>query len=109
MLSADGIYVLMPNEGSVLIFVPYNKDIYNVHIGFLPGFRGRSAVAACLDAFSWMFANTPCVKIIGFELKKRRDAIRFIGLLGVDREGVLKNVDGKGNDMIVFGHCKPCA
>jgi len=107
-LSSPGAYVLMPNEGSVFIFVPYNGHIYNVHLGILPAWRGKQAVQACLDAFRWMFANTGCLKIIGFESSARRDALRFIGLLGVEREGLLKNVDGKGGDMVVFGYSKPC-
>lgn len=108
-LSNPGVYVLMPNEGSVLIFVPYNEAIYNVHIAFLPEYRGKKAVRATKEAFAWVFSETPCMKIIGFESASRKEAIRFIGLLGVDREGLLKNVDGKGTDMVVFGYCKPCA
>jgi hypothetical protein len=107
-LSSDAVYVLMPNDGSVFIFVPYNEFIFNVHLGVLPEWRGKQAVKACRDAFAWMFANTPCTKIIGFEDTRRRDAIRFITLLGVDREGLLKNVDGKGMDMAIFGYSKPC-
>lgn len=107
-LSNPGSCVLMPNEGSVFIFVPYSPLIYNVHLGVLPAWRGKQAVRACLDAFQWMFDNTGCCKIIGFESSARRDALRFIGLLGVEREGLLKNVDGKGGDMVVFGYSKPC-
>lgn len=106
-LIRSDVYVLMPNEGSVIIYVPYDENIYNVHIAFLPGYRGKQAIDMLKKTFKWMFDNTTCMKIIGFEYMKNRPAIRFIGCLGVDREGILKNVNGKGDDMVVFGHSKP--
>jgi len=112
LLSHPGIFVLMPNEGSVFAFVPYNEHLFNVHLGILPEYRGKVAIAACKDAFAWMFANTDCIKIIGLESVKHRAAIRFITSLGVDREGTLKGAcyhNGVSTDMAVFGYCKPCA
>jgi len=109
LLSRPDVVVLMPNEGSVFAFVGYDSHISQIHLGVLPQWRGKVAVQACKECFHWIFEHTECTKIVGFENAANRAAIRFIGLLGVDREGLLKNVDGKGMDMVVFGYCKPCA
>lgn len=106
-LNRPDIHVLMPNNGTVHIFVPYNENIMHVHIAVLPEFRGKLAIKTLKDSFTWIFENTGAIKIIGFEAAKNKAAIRFIGMLGVQKEGVLKNCDGQGGDMVVYGHCKP--
>lgn len=105
-LSNGGVYVLMPNELSVLIFVPISENMFNVHIAFLPQGRGKLAVTATLNAFKWMFENTSCTKIIGFESVENKAATRFVSLLGVDVEGRLKRAGKNGEDMIIYGLCK---
>lgn len=106
LLARQDIVVLMPNEGSVVAFIPYNQHIFNVHMAFLPEWRGKLAKYAMLDSFSWVFENTSCRKIMGMEDSKNKAALRFCSMLG-ERQGLLNNVDGKGTDMVIFGRCKP--
>ena len=102
-LEQNSVYVVMPNEGSVLIFLPHNLNIFHVHLGFLPGWRGKIAIDATMAAARWIFQNTSCVKIVGFGEKRRRDAVRFMGILpGVKREGLLTAADGQGGDVVIF-------
>ena len=77
-----------------------------MHIAVLQKYRGKMAKEALLQSFDWIFDNTSCIKIIGFEAVRNRAAIKFIGCLGVDREGLLKNADGQGGDVVIFGWSK---
>ena len=104
VLSSDAIYVLMPNDGCLAIGVPYNEYIFHFHIGALPDYRGKQAVSAFKEVARWVFDNTTCLKIVGLEPAVRKDAVRFIRLLGFEREGLLKNACPSG-DIVVLGLC----
>ena len=104
LLKNTGIVVLMPNDGCVAIGTPHNEFIYHFHIGVLPEYRGKIAVSAFKEAAQWVFANTTCKKIVGLEPAIRKDAVRFIRLLGFEREGLLKNACPTG-DVVVLGLC----
>ena len=62
MLSNDLIYVLMPDNNSVAIFVPMNHINYDQHVCALPESRDRTN-KIWFDAWEYMFTRTPCEKI----------------------------------------------
>ena len=64
ILDNPACYTLMPNPGSVFLFMPHNFVLYEVHCAILPNWRGIQAVEASKGTRDWMFANTPCQKII---------------------------------------------
>ena len=108
ILGNPGIYALMPNAGSVFMYFPYDKNIYQVHVAVLPSHRGRLAVQSMQDSMQWIFSNTTCTKILGFMPESNKKGCVFCEKSGGIREGVLSKADGNGGNMIIFGKCK-CA
>lgn len=105
----DAIYVLAPNKWSVFIFIPFSVYLYHAHIAVLPEGRGRAGIRAGKAATSWMFQNTPCLKIMGFTSVKNKPALSFSRCCGYNEEGVLtKSIlkDGELHDQIIFGITK---
>jgi RimJ/RimL family protein N-acetyltransferase len=78
------------------MFHPHNFVTYEIHTCLFPAARGAKAMQACAMAFDWIFANTPCRKIITQVPKNNHLALSYAkrcGLVveGVNRQSFMKN------------------
>lgn len=109
LLGNESIYVLMPNNEGVFLFIPHGSIAYEGHGYVLPEGRGKSAFMTCSKTIEYMFSNTNCLKIIGFVPVFSRKATRFYDFMGFYREGLstescMKN--GKLHHQIIYGMTK---
>lgn len=71
----------------VVAFMPVNSVTWNPHIAILPEHRG-TGTQAMKQAMQWMFANTPCQKLVGYPPAFNEKVIRLFEKCGFDLEGV---------------------
>lgn len=100
ILSSPACYALMPNEGSLFVFIPQNGILYEVHCAVLPEWRGMQAVGAAKAAKDWMYANTPCQKIFTVCPAYNAAAYALARRSGMTRVGVITNSFLKGGKLI---------
>ena len=95
------IYVLMPNEYAVFIFLPRNYIMYEIHSSILPEGRGteNGSKDAANASVEWMFENTPCEKIISWVPSYNKTALHFALKCGCKEEGVIKDSYKKGGKL----------
>ena len=55
--------VLLTTKGGGVLFAYQGGGVYDAHIQFLPGFRGKNALNAARDAVKWLFTHTDAVAI----------------------------------------------
>jgi len=109
ILDDTRLYVLMPNENTVLTFIPQSTILYDSHIAIRLGHRGKEGFAGTRQALGWIFDHTPCLKIVGrFPVTKREllwmaRAMKF-HLEGFCRKSILRN--GQLEDQIMIGLTK---
>lgn len=63
----ENVCLLVRDEGAVagaFVFVRQGDAVYEVHTNLLPGCRGRKGIEAAREAALWMFAHTPCLRIV---------------------------------------------
>jgi hypothetical protein len=103
-------YVVAGSDAGVVyglfMFVPQNAICYEVHNCFLPRAWGRQALEAGRGASGWMFANSPCRRIVGATPAYLRLALAFAkrsGMVeyGINPKAFLKN--GVLHDLILTG------
>lgn len=71
--------------GSVT-FMPVNSITWNPHIGVLPEYRGYGT-EIMRAAMQWMFAKTPCLKLVAHPPTSNPRMIRVFEKCGFVREG----------------------
>jgi len=110
LTSPKSIYVLMPVEGLVRIFIARSTTTYEGHGFAIPEIRGAQATTnGIIDGLQWMFKNTEAKKIFAFIPDDNKRAIRFAHKVGYKTEGVLTKSlvrDGKLYDQILVGVTK---
>lgn len=90
----DSIYYLMPIDNEVMgvfMMVPVNAITFEVHTCILPEYWGKKAAEAARLCAEWMFAHTPCRKIITHVPAYNRLAYRFARQAGMTEEGRIKD------------------
>lgn len=100
------IYMLMPNEGSVFMFIPHSTILYEAHGSVLPEYRGGT-VEAYKETRDWMYANTKCRKVIGLCPEDNKRTYAFCIKAGMTIEGRITKAflkDGELIDLILFSH-----
>jgi RimJ/RimL family protein N-acetyltransferase len=109
----DAILYLLVRDGDELLgmfmLAPHNAICYEIHTCLLPngwGPRARRAARRCIE---WMWANTPCRRLITHVPQYNRLALRFaldagMRIYGCNRQSWLK--DGAIHDQICLGLSK---
>jgi len=108
-LSNESVYVLMPRDGIVIIFIPQNGVMWEVHSAALPEYRGKEMHLAGRESILWMFTNTPCRKIETHVPTFNRAAYGLSVRCKMTKEGISRQSflrDGKLYDQAVFGITK---
>lgn len=70
----------------VVGFIPVNNIAWNPHLAILPEHRGRGT-EVMEKAIEWMFANTPCEKVVAFPPAYNAAMIRVFEKCGFRVEG----------------------
>jgi len=90
----------------MFVFVPFNAITYEVHAGTLPRFRGQRTLEGGQEAVAWMFAHTPCRKVVALIPVVNQPALNLARKLGFVREGRLSQsflLNGKQVDQMIMG------
>jgi len=108
-LALESVYVLMPREGCLTIYIPRNGVTWEVHSAALPESRGKTMTDAARESLAWMFENTPCRKVVTCVPSFNPLALRLAkqtGMVqeGIDRRSFLK--DGVIYNQTLLGICK---
>ena len=107
ILSDGRIYVLLPDNNSVALFVPINHINYDVHICALPESRGKNKL--WFDSIEYMFTKTPCEKITARIPEGNQLAYAIAKKTGFVNEGIsMKSIkiNGALRDTILLGITK---
>jgi RimJ/RimL family protein N-acetyltransferase len=102
-------YVLVIGAGEVLglfAFVPQNSVCWEVHTCLDPRAWGATGARAARELPAWIWANTPCRRIVTSVPAYNRLALRFARAAGMQEFGVnprsyLKN--GELQDQVLLG------
>ena len=105
-------YVLVRDGEDLLglfMLVPENEICWKVHTGLLPIARGSRAKQAAEQGIQWVWANTPCLRLITDVPKYNRQAslfARWAGMteFGVNPKSYMKN--GELQDVTMLGISK---
>lgn len=106
-------YVLVKDGEDLLglfMLVPENTICWKVHTCLLPIARGSKAKQAAEQGIHWVWANTPCLRLITDVPKYNRQASlfsRWAGMaeFGVNPKSYKKN--GELQDVMMLGISKP--
>lgn len=101
-------YVLIKDAKNTLgvwAFFPETSIAWRAHICFLPIAYGRT-LRATKELFQWIWANTPCQRIVGAIPRSNRLALKLVHnagcqAFGIDRKSFLKN--GVLEDRVFLG------
>ena len=105
LLTNVTVYVMMPIDDMLLIFIPMNGVMYDMHIASLV----KNVKAAAQQTVLWMTENTPVEKFITQVPEYNRAAMLFAQRCGLKKEGLLKKAfkkNGVLHDITVFGTTK---
>ena len=108
ILSDGRIYVLMPDDNSIAMFVPINHINYEEHVCALPESRDRTN-RIWLDAWEYMFTRTVCEKITVKIPEFNQLAYAKAKKIGFIHEGLsVKSIkrNGKLYDQVLMGITK---
>jgi RimJ/RimL family protein N-acetyltransferase len=89
----------------IAAFIPVNSITWNPHVAILPAHRGNGTQVLRM-AMSWMFANTPCTKIVAYPPSYNEAMIRVFDKCGFSTEGLSpKSFEWRGavHDRILMG------
>ncbi len=109
-------YVLVIVAGQVdglFCFYPENAICWAAHVAFLRGVPPRVTHQAGREIVPWLFAHTPCLRLIASVPACNRAAVRF-GLRAMGLRAYGRNTNsflkgGKLVDQILMGRSKPDA
>ena len=93
LLENLSVYVLSPRENAVMLFIPMNHIMYDIHITTLSGNYKKDAYSCLL----WMVENTNAKKFIGMIPSCNSAAVAFACKSGMIKEGVLKDAFQRNN------------
>jgi len=111
---SDSIWYVLAKECAevlgVFIFIPQYQTCWDVHTCLLPLSYGAKAKEAGKGIIEWIWANTPCLRIVTVVPEYNRLALKFAkesGLVcyGINPRSYMKN--GKLCDLIELGISKP--
>lgn len=88
LLSSPANYFLLPNDGTVVICLPVNGITYDMHFCSIKAYRGTTAIIAGKESILWMFANTPCLKVVAAVPTCFDFTYRFAKRVGLHDEGL---------------------
>jgi hypothetical protein len=105
-LLADPRNVFLRANGGAIICIPDlepTSGIYEIHMNFLPDYRGRNAIEAAIDACGWMFTHTFCMTLVTRVPRFNRaadQAARAVGgRLWFERKAAWPTVEGDAADL----------
>lgn len=105
-LANPQIYFLMPAPGCLFIFAPVlTGSLYEGHFAALPESRGGPVAAAGRRAVRWMFAHTPCERMVWGIHQDNIRAIRSAERIGLVHTHTLRDsviLDGKLGSLVVM-------
>ena len=102
-------YVTAP--GGLFTFLPESEVCWQGHVAFLPDYWGNPSHAAGMAILRWLWANTPCRRVIANIPTFNRLAIRYsnrvmgMKVFGVNEKSFLKY--GHLWDQILLGISRP--
>lgn len=101
---SDGIYWLACVSGDdvagVFMAHPWNGITYEIHTCILPPFRGPAARKATAAVLAWLFAETPCQKVVTHVPANNRAAHRLALDSGLKDEGINRRSFMKGGALL---------
>jgi RimJ/RimL family protein N-acetyltransferase len=89
---------------------PDNRICWKVHTCLLPKAYGERAKIAVREAIAWVWANTPCLRVVTDVPEYNRLALKFALDAGLTQFGLNPKAymkDGKLHDVIMLGISKP--
>ena len=94
MLQCDAAYTIGWFEDCKLAAVatlrPWNTVTYEIHTCVSPEHRGQQAVSVGKETLQWMFNSTDCKKIVAIIPTFNKQAIVFVLMLGMEKEGMVR-------------------
>lgn len=108
-LTQPHLYFFTPFHTGVFFFHPWNTITYEMHSAVLPEYRGNQALEGATLSACWMFANTPCRKIVTLIRKGNYRARALAHKGGMVQEGMLNKSflrHGKAHDQYIYAVCK---
>lgn len=107
-------YVLAKTEGGSLLgmftFYPENAICWRSHVCMLPESWGLQAQQACREVFTWLWAHSSCLRIIGSIPECNSLALGFALQCGMERFGINRKAYQRGGklfDLVMLGISKP--
>lgn len=100
------VYFLMPRVNTVIMLVPTNTVLFDVHVAAIEGGGRRHAADDAFNCLLWMVENTPARKFTTMVPGFNRPAVFFARRCGMKKEGTLKKAylkDGTLWDIELFG------
>ncbi|MEW5709849.1 MAG: GNAT family N-acetyltransferase [Pseudomonadota bacterium] len=89
----DAMYFLVPmaaeRPAGLYVIYPHNSIMYEVHACILPEYRGAAAREAARAMVQWVFAHTPCRKLIALVPAFNRLAHQYARRVGFMDVGVI--------------------
>jgi Protein of unknown function (DUF2824) len=89
----EHLWYILVHDGAELLgmflCVPLNAITWEAHTMFFPGIGGRRAIAAYRCGLEWLWANSPCKKIVGFIPEDNPRALVVALRGGAEKLGVL--------------------
>jgi RimJ/RimL family protein N-acetyltransferase len=108
-----GIWYVLAFDGDELLglfcLAPQNGICWELHTRLLPASWGPLATAALEGLISWLWANTPCERLVTNVPDFNRLALKFArraGLVEFGRNERSFKKHGKNHDQILFGVTK---
>jgi RimJ/RimL family protein N-acetyltransferase len=99
----DAIWYVLVWEGKVLLglfaLAPQNAVCWELHTRLLPEAWGSVAAAAAAGIVEWIWAHTPCLRLVTVCPAYNRLAIRFAERAGMSRYGVNPRSWQKGGEL----------
>lgn len=110
----EAIWYVLVKDGEKLLglfaLAPQNHLCWEIHTRLLPTSWGREAAAAAKEIILWVWASTPCVRLVTSCPSYNRIAIRFAERAGLTRYGLNPRSWMKGDklvDQVLLGISKP--
>lgn len=100
-------FLLFGEEGWVAI-EPINHICYQLHIALLPSMAGKGPESG-YKAGLWIFANSPCQKLVAIFPEFNKGAERVVKACGMRLEGRITKSFSKGyalHDQLIYGITK---
>ena len=100
------VYFLMPRINTIVMAIPTNTILYDVHVAAIKGGGRKYAADDAYNCLLWMIEHTKAKKFTTMVPGFNRAAILFARRCGMKKEGVIKKgyiKDGKLWDIDIYG------